>query len=163
MTMRRSSGEESITIFFKQKKFRVFIVQIELKQLRGALVFVVGSGAPCGRRRYDNHHHYFKYCVFVLKQRWGDAWMSCELTAAAAAVLLLYFCPHSDRVVCRLPARCEGPASQPAHSSLPHDHQVWNDPQTSAGTRTTEPPRHRRPWWEDICNTNNVWGRIILC
>lgn len=46
MTMKRSSGEESITIFFKQKKFRVFIVQIELKQLRGALILWLVLAPP---------------------------------------------------------------------------------------------------------------------
>lgn len=118
MTMRRSSGEESITIFFKQKKFRVFIVQIELKQLRGALVFVVGSGAPSGRRRYDNHHLYFKYCVFVLKQRWGDAWM-CPVSSQQQQQCCYYtsvltateWCADSQRGVKVQPASLPTPPS----------------------------------------------------
>ena len=59
----------------------------------------------------------------------------------------------SSRVVWRLSTRSEGPAWQPSlHSlpSLPHDHQVWHDPETPAGTRISELPWHHHPWWKNI-------------
>lgn len=55
--------------------------------------------------------------------------------------VLLYF----NRVV-RRPSTCsEGSACQLPHSSLPHDHQVWYDPQASERTSAPEPAQRFHP------------------
>ncbi|KAI3358897.1 hypothetical protein L3Q82_015292 [Scortum barcoo] len=50
-----------------------------------------------------------------------------------------------DRLGWRLSAGREGPACQLPLAPLPHDHQVRHDPQTPAGTGTSDPPHHHRP------------------
>lgn len=74
----------------------------------------------------------------------GESLHGHVLKASLSLLFILLLC--CDRVVCGCPALCEGPACKLSLPSLPHDHQVWDDPQAPAGTSASGPPQHCHPW-----------------